>query len=660
MSATWFAAGISFLLFLFFQAQGISAGDSGDLVTAAVTGGVPHPPGYPLYTLLGWLASKIPFGSPAWRVTLLSSVSHALTIGVVYALVSRLTKRSAFAGVFAGVALGGQYVFFLYSVTAEVFALFDLFVVSLFYILVRWEQEHSIRLLTIFFFLLGLSLTHHHVIMFLFPGFAYFLYAHRKMIRRSWPFLLRYLCSFALGLSPLLYIPIAAHGNSIINWDRAVDLQAFIRLVTRADYGTFVSGGSYGQTIYERLLSLKAYAIFLFSDWTFPGIVLAVLGVIQWYRRKRVWYWTFILWFAGIGPLFLFYASFPLANRFTLGTYERFLLPGYVLLAIAVGVGLEMCLRQILLRFGKKIRTVAFFVFLLYPVTVGVMTLWRNFGLSADTTADHLGSDILTAVAPGSVVLLFGDTTLFPAQYVRYALKERTDVALIHGARLPQKEYQHVLRNHFPDLLFPDDEAAGFTPSFIKENRTRTGRRVYSNIILPVGPGWYFVPRGLLYEIVEERQLPSTAAMYQEARTNWSRMNDPTVGMLGRYVHLLLSDVLDVYATGHIVLGKTLARAGMWQEAKDEFNEAVRLSPDANMTEALEMLGLAQLVLKDCAGAIDSFQEARARSVSPSSVSIKLESLTYGQCSGNAERARFLLSEYERLTKISERPLEGL
>ncbi|MBW2474999.1 MAG: DUF2723 domain-containing protein, partial [Deltaproteobacteria bacterium] len=39
--------------------------------------GVPHPPGYPTYTLLGWLFTRLPFGSIAWRVNLLSSVSTA-------------------------------------------------------------------------------------------------------------------------------------------------------------------------------------------------------------------------------------------------------------------------------------------------------------------------------------------------------------------------------------------------------------------------------------------------------------------------------------------------------------------------------------------------------------------------------------------------------
>ena len=105
---------LSFVGFLLFQAQGIVGGDSGDLVTAAVTFGVAHPPGYPLYTFFGWIASLVPFFTPAWRVGLLSSVPQAIVVAFVYSIVSSLTKRK-FIGVFSALLLSANYLFFLYS-----------------------------------------------------------------------------------------------------------------------------------------------------------------------------------------------------------------------------------------------------------------------------------------------------------------------------------------------------------------------------------------------------------------------------------------------------------------------------------------------------------------------------------------------------------------
>ena len=191
----------SFLLFLFYQASGIFGGDSGDLVTAAFEFGVPHPPGYPLYTWLVWLATRLPIATPAWRAALLSSVPHAITIVIVYLLILRLTK-SALAGTFAAVMLVGNYLFFLYSVTPEVFALFDLFIVIIVYLLILWGETKDRRYLYLFSLTFGLSLTHHHVMLFLVPGILLWLYNNYK----NYKFYNRYIIIFVFLLG-LLRVP---------------------------------------------------------------------------------------------------------------------------------------------------------------------------------------------------------------------------------------------------------------------------------------------------------------------------------------------------------------------------------------------------------------------------------------------------------------------
>ena len=67
-----FTALASLLLFAATVCPTVPFGDGGELIAAAHRLGVAHPPGYPLYTFLGWLALKIPLGEPALRVNLLS------------------------------------------------------------------------------------------------------------------------------------------------------------------------------------------------------------------------------------------------------------------------------------------------------------------------------------------------------------------------------------------------------------------------------------------------------------------------------------------------------------------------------------------------------------------------------------------------------------
>ena len=417
----------SFLLFLLFQASGIYGGDSGDLVTAAVTFGVPHPPGYPFYTFLGWLVSQLPWFSPAWRGGLLSSIPHAVTVALVYALVVRLTKQKI-AGLFSAAALAGNYLFFLYSITPEVFALFDLFVVLLMYLFdpLVGNKRKQISLCCKFCFRPFPQSSPRHTV----PCSRASIFickvgplkvSLKKEIYKVGP--LKLLMYLFLGLVPYLYLPIAGNGTSIINWNRPVDISSFIRLVTRADYGTFVSGGYYGNLLSQRITQVKAYGQFMVLDWTFAGIALALIGFVWLWKKRRPVFWLFFLALVFLGPGFFFYASFPLVNRFTLGTYERFLLPSYILFSILMGLGIDGVIRWIVRkRFARgplaKVALTGFVGLLfLLPMSRGYSTIWRFWGIATDTTADTLGQDILSSVDANSIFF-------FPA--IRRCLRHST------------------------------------------------------------------------------------------------------------------------------------------------------------------------------------------------------------------------------------------
>ncbi len=62
----------------------VCAGDSGELTTAIYSMGAAHPPGYPIYCILGKLFTFIPVGNIAYRVNLLSAVFGALTVLIFF------------------------------------------------------------------------------------------------------------------------------------------------------------------------------------------------------------------------------------------------------------------------------------------------------------------------------------------------------------------------------------------------------------------------------------------------------------------------------------------------------------------------------------------------------------------------------------------------
>jgi tetratricopeptide (TPR) repeat protein len=63
--------------------------DSGELATASYYAGIPHPPGYPVWTIFTYFWTLLPWGNVAWRVALAGCFAGALSSGLLAMIVSR-------------------------------------------------------------------------------------------------------------------------------------------------------------------------------------------------------------------------------------------------------------------------------------------------------------------------------------------------------------------------------------------------------------------------------------------------------------------------------------------------------------------------------------------------------------------------------------------
>ncbi len=76
--------------YLYTIAPDLTLEDSGELAVGSMYAAVPHPPGYPVWTVYSWLFTKLlPFSNIAWRVSVSSAVAAALAAGLVGLLISR-------------------------------------------------------------------------------------------------------------------------------------------------------------------------------------------------------------------------------------------------------------------------------------------------------------------------------------------------------------------------------------------------------------------------------------------------------------------------------------------------------------------------------------------------------------------------------------------
>jgi len=230
---------VAFLaLYAWTAAPGILYGDSGEMQTAALVGGVPHATGYPAFLLFGRLFSKIPWPDPAFRITFMSSffgaASLVLLIGVLFEL--GVAPLAACAGV---AIYGLSFTFWRVSLRAEVYT------VGIFLALLGiWRTLAAIRAGSLWSylvaaFLLGATLTGH--LTFLLPvaamGIALAWFGVRKF-KRPIVVLALLAGAFALGLTPYLYLVWLDLHNHTMNYYDLVMLAKNPRGLPVPDFDT--------------------------------------------------------------------------------------------------------------------------------------------------------------------------------------------------------------------------------------------------------------------------------------------------------------------------------------------------------------------------------------------------------------------------------------
>jgi hypothetical protein len=145
-------------------------GDSAEFQTLAYTLGTTHSTGYPIYLLLARLLGYLPLDSPAWRVNLLSALSAAVTLSVVFLLIRHLT-RSRIGALLGSVALGLSYTFWSQAIIAEVYTPALAFLGVIVLLLWRWHRlfpKHN-RLLLFAALLTALGLGVHAFVVLIAP-----------------------------------------------------------------------------------------------------------------------------------------------------------------------------------------------------------------------------------------------------------------------------------------------------------------------------------------------------------------------------------------------------------------------------------------------------------------------------------------------------------
>ncbi len=421
-----------------------SGADSGDLVTAAINLGVPHPSGYPLYTMLAHLWTLIP-GEPARNVTLFSAVAAALAVGAVFyaafwrarASASRTPLALLAAGVAAGLFAWGELLWSQATI-AEVYSLHALLVALLVALALSGPARGRPYMLAALF---GLALAHHLTILLAVPA----LWPYARTIRRWLTGRRTLLVGLCLvpGLLAYAYVPLRARAHPVPNWGEAANLPGLAWLVLGMVYRRYL-----GAVPPAHLLQrLSAWAGIWVRDLGTVGLGLALLGLERGLDGNRCLAWFGLTYVLATSAYALLYVT---ADSYI------YLLPAAVIIALWVAQGAVAAWNGLTgwAKAGRRRRLAAVAGALLLAVLPlgSLVGHWRAMDASADRGAYQYAEAVLEAAAPGAIVVANGDLQTFPLWYVRYGLGRRPDVTVVDRSLLAFAWYRHDLVAREPGL----------------------------------------------------------------------------------------------------------------------------------------------------------------------------------------------------------------
>ncbi len=347
------AAGIGLLfvfalLYLATLDNGLRPGEllGGDLIThqyAQVQGRFSNAPGYPLYTMGGWLwfhLGRALVGPDANPIAILSSYSvlwALVSLGLLYALILLVTDRGdggnwpvAFlTAAFYGVT----YFFWYYAVTTEQYASSVAWTLAVFWLAFRWERAsaaRATRYLLGMAFLGGVALAHQLTLPIVLLPLLWFVLSGEPGLLRK-PKLIA--AAIGLALLPLIsYAYVYAAGANHPEWRGAGQWAS-----TWDWFWSFVStsqGRSELTWSWTPFLTAEFPAL-IWRELTVPGLIAGLLGWITLGRRRAI----------------VLYASLALYLVVSwidrLGNWYQVIMPMYGLLALGIGAGADWLERRV-------------------------------------------------------------------------------------------------------------------------------------------------------------------------------------------------------------------------------------------------------------------------------------------------------------------------
>lgn len=487
LQAALLAAGPALLVYLRTVSPTITGFDAGDLATSSYTLGIAHPPGYPLYTLLGRVfALLVPIGDVGFRFALFSALSGTLAVGLTAALLASICGAVLPAAI-AAWTLAFSATFWSQCVVTEVYALNCAFFALVWLLLVRWGEKGSARSLFLAAFVYGLGLAHHLSLTMSAPAIAAYVLWRRTRAPFRWSWIPLLAAFLLLGPCLYFYLIIRAQHDPAYNFDRPDTWPRFWFHVR-------------AKTYYFRLVALTSdiwlrrflgVGRVIVQELGWVGCIGAVAGLILLVRRARVFAVLTLLVVA-------FYAAYTAAYR--IPDIRVYYLPVILILAIplaALLAGLARALRHRVLVWAALLAATAL------PVSGLVRNWTENDFHDSRLVRAWVEARQNMATDGGRVpatLLILSDTDLFTSAYLQIVEKKHPELHILDLAGNIYDDIYGLWGKDKVGTLIPDELRWRVEKAVVDSARAKGQRAYYIPHPDYYLTGYDWTQRGFLFE----------------------------------------------------------------------------------------------------------------------------------------------------------------
>ncbi|OGD85303.1 hypothetical protein A2164_02930 [Candidatus Curtissbacteria bacterium RBG_13_35_7] len=440
--------------------------DSAEFTLCMKYWGICHPPGFPLYILVGKIFIDVfPFGSLIYKANLLSAIFGSATILVVYLTLTRLKVHQLMA-LLISLVLSVNATFWEYSVVADIFTFATLLIALTFFFL--FHRRYYLA-----FFTLGLSVSHFYISAILFPVIAWYWYLKDKRVRGSedksyynltiWLFnnlrnIIILVSIFLLGFFPQIILYFRMQATPEINWGHAQGIGGFIDFIRRKEFGNIflIANPVLKFSILNFFKHIYSYFANMFGSF---GVILPILIPVSLVFTKFKISQKYILLFTSIViiiliQLFLLSTIDP-NNSDSPFQIHKFYLSSYIPLIILAGLAIGATIKKVF--DGEILYPSLFLVFLIF---IYLISNFRVNNYSNNFYSQDLVLDAMEQLPSGSVAITVSHVFNFGTRYeqmINHKFRDKTILYFPNEKNLDNEYYYPQFFGSKANSQFIDD-----------------------------------------------------------------------------------------------------------------------------------------------------------------------------------------------------------